>query len=171
MLCLLGGGNALAQDKPAKKPKPVNVSLKVTDENGNPIPNASVIVGEGQIHAETNASGDFDFEALPEDFVTVAELELARFGEAGQPVEGPLPMDFDAIDELAVDTGAALECLPQVAVSDDAATKIRLGNAVIIRGRDAPVEADEACATVRGRLVAIGAIEAGMFKPKRVFAG
>jgi tRNA pseudouridine55 synthase len=107
----------------------------------------------------------------PEDFVTVAELELARFGEAGQPAEGPLPMDFDAIDELAVDTGAALECLPQVAVSDDAATKIRLGNPVIIRGRDAPVEADEACATVRGRLVAIGAIEAGMFKPKRVFAG
>ena len=42
---------------------------------------------------------------------------------------------------------------------------------MIIRGRDAPVEAEEACATARGRLVAIGAIEAGMFKPKRVFAG
>ncbi len=49
--------------------------------------------------------------------------------------------------------------------------KIRLGNPVIIRGRDAPVEAEEACATARGSLVAIGAIEAGMFKPKRVFAG
>ncbi len=49
--------------------------------------------------------------------------------------------------------------------------RIRLGNPVIIRGRDAPVEAEEACATARGRLVAIGAIEAGMFKPKRVFAG
>ena len=107
----------------------------------------------------------------PDDFVTVAELEAARFGEAGQPQEGPLPMDFAAIDELLVDTGAALECLPQVAISDEAANKIRLGNPVIIRGRDAPVEADEACATARGRLVAIGAIEAGMFKPKRVFAG
>ena len=81
------------------------------------------------------------------------------------------PIDFDAIDALLVDTGAALDCLPQVAVSDDAATKIRLGNPVIIRGRDAPVEAEEACATARGRLVAIGAIEQGMFKPKRVFAG
>jgi tRNA pseudouridine55 synthase len=40
-----------------------------------------------------------------------------------------------------------------------------------VRGRDAPVEADEACATARGRLVAIGAIEHGMFKPKRVFVG
>ena len=46
---------------------------------------------------------------------------------------------------------------------------LRLGNPVILRGRDAPVEADEVCATARGQLVAIGAIEAGMFKPKRVF--
>ena len=107
----------------------------------------------------------------PEDFVTVGELELARFGEAGQQEDEPLPTDFTAIDALLVETGAALECLPQVAISDDAANKIRLGNPVIIRGRDAPVEADEACATARGRLVAIGAIEAGMFKPKRVFVG
>jgi len=106
-----------------------------------------------------------------EDFVTVPELEAARFGEAGQPESGDLPMDFGAIDDLIVETAAALECLPQVAISDEAANRIRLGNPVVIRGRDAPVEADEACATARGRLVAIGAIEAGMFKPKRVFAG
>jgi tRNA pseudouridine55 synthase len=115
----------------------------------------------------------------PEDFVTIAELEAARFG--AQDEGGPeavdaddalsAPVDFDAIDALLVDTSAALECLPQVAISDDAATKIRLGNPVIIRGRDAPVEAEEACATARGKLVAIGAIEQGMFKPKRVFAG
>ncbi|MER9891215.1 tRNA pseudouridine(55) synthase TruB [Mesorhizobium sp. M0119] len=108
-----------------------------------------------------------------EDFVTLAELEAARFGE--QSEEGSLaadaPIDFGAIDALLVDTAAALECLPQVAISDDAATKIRLGNPVIIRGRDAPVEAEEACATARGKLVAIGAIEQGMFKPKRVFIG
>ena len=110
----------------------------------------------------------------PEDFVTVAELEAARFGEAGQAAweeaGKPLP-DFGAIDGLLVDTGAALECLPQVAISDEAANRIRLGNPIVIRGRDAPVEAEEACATARGRLVAIGAIEAGMFKPKRVFVG
>ena len=110
----------------------------------------------------------------PEDFVTVAELEAARFGEAGQATweeaGKPLP-DFGAIDGLLVDTGAALECLPQVAISDEAANRIRLGNPIVIRGRDAPVEAEEACATARGRLVAIGAIEAGMFKPKRVFVG
>ncbi|QDC02833.1 tRNA pseudouridine(55) synthase TruB [Mesorhizobium sp. 8] len=107
----------------------------------------------------------------PDDFVTVKELELARFGEAGQPDSGDLPMDFAAVDDFLIDTVAALDCLPQVAVGDDAATKLRLGNAVIVRGRDAPLEAEEACATARGRLVAIGAIEHGMFKPKRVFVG
>lgn len=109
-----------------------------------------------------------------DDFVTVAELEAARFGgktDENSDEEAEVPVDFGALDALLVETAAALDCLPQVAVSDDAATKIRLGNPVIIRGRDAPVEAEEACATARGKLVAIGAIEQGMFKPKRVFAG
>jgi tRNA pseudouridine55 synthase len=107
-----------------------------------------------------------------------SEDELVRLDalEAASPrtrADGEAPEGdrFAALDALLVDTGAALECLPQVALSDDAAARIRLGNPVILRGRDAPVEADEVCATVRGRLVAIGAIEAGMFKPKRVFAG
>jgi tRNA pseudouridine55 synthase len=99
-----------------------------------------------------------------DDLVTVDELEAALGPEDSAE-------RFAALDRLLVDTAAALECLPQVAVTDDAASRIRLGNAVIVRGRDAPVEAEEACATARGRLVAIGAIEAGMFRPKRVFAG
>jgi tRNA pseudouridine55 synthase len=108
-----------------------------------------------------------------DDFVTIAELEAARFGDRSEASEeaNDVPVDYSAIDALLVDTSAALDCLPQVAISDDAATRIRLGNPVVIRGRDAPVEAEEACATVRGKLVAIGAIEQGMFKPKRVFAG
>ncbi|MGE0282069.1 MAG: tRNA pseudouridine(55) synthase TruB [Rhizobiaceae bacterium] len=103
-----------------------------------------------------------------DDFVTVEELEAASPRPKG---ETEAPADFTAVDQLVVDTGAALECLPQVTVNEDAAHRIRLGNPVIIRGRDAPIEAEEACAMARGRLVAIGAIEAGMFKPKRVFAG
>lgn len=106
-----------------------------------------------------------------EDFVTVAELEAAA--AAGRPAEGDTQTQrsFEALDALVIDTGAALDCLPQVVVGDDAAARLRLGNPVIIRGRDAPVEAEEACAMARGKLVAIGAIEAGMFKPRRVFAG
>src|SRR5262245_39701620 len=113
-----------------------------------------------------------------EDLVTVEALEAAAptpYRPDAEGSEDPRPRDAKAryaeLDALLVDTGAALECLPHVALTDDAAARIRLGNPVIIRGRDAPVEADEAFATARGKLVAIGAIEAGMFKPRRVFGG
>ena len=115
-----------------------------------------------------------------DDLVTLAALEQAAAeasprGEAdaeGRIVDPrPDKERFAALDALLIDTGAALDCLPAIPVSDDAAQRIRLGNPVIVRGRDAPVEAPEAYATARGRLVAIGAVEAGMFKPKRVFAG
>jgi tRNA pseudouridine55 synthase len=73
------------------------------------------------------------------------------------------------LDDLLVDTAVALESLPEIALGDDAANKVRLGNPVICRGRDAPLEAADAFATARGRLIAIGSVEAGMFKPRRVF--
>ncbi|HEV7417588.1 MAG TPA: tRNA pseudouridine(55) synthase TruB, partial [Tianweitania sediminis] len=100
-----------------------------------------------------------------DDFVTVEELQEAR-PAIGDEETAP---DFSALDDYLVETAAALDCLPQVALTDDAAARVRLGNPVIVRGRDAPVEADEACATARGKLVAIGSVEAGQFKPKRVF--
>ncbi|YBV95802.1 tRNA pseudouridine(55) synthase TruB [Phyllobacteriaceae bacterium JZ32] len=109
----------------------------------------------------------------PEDLVTLEELEAAwpplpPKDAAGDGGEIPV-RDFSALDALVIDTGAALDCMPQVALSDDQAHRIRMGNPVILRGRDAPVEADEACVTVRGRLLAIGYVEQGQFKPKRVF--
>jgi tRNA pseudouridine55 synthase len=113
-----------------------------------------------------------------DELVTIAEIEQAiasvqpaatEEDEAPQAPR-PGPDQWKALDALLMDTGAALDCLPQVVVNDDTAARLRLGNPVIVRGRDAPAQADEACAFARGRLVAIGAIEAGMFKPKRVFS-
>lgn len=113
-----------------------------------------------------------------DDLVTMAEIEEAiasvpmETSEEGDAPQAPRPGpdQWKALDALLMDTGSALDCLPQVVVNDDTAARLRLGNPVIVRGRDAPVQADEACAFARGRLVAIGAIEAGMFKPKRVFS-
>ena len=107
------------------------------------------------------------------DFVTIEELEAAvplapDEAETDQVSEAER---FKQLDACLIDTGAALDCLPQVAVSDDQAHRIRMGNPVILRGRDAPVEADEACVTNKGKLLAIGYIEQGQFKPKRVFKG
>ena len=105
-----------------------------------------------------------------DDLVTMAELEAAVERPAAEEQELPGEMNrFDVIDRLLIDTGSALKNLAQVAVSDEAAVKIRLGNPVILRGRDAPVRENEACAMARGALVAIGEIDHGMFKPKRVF--
>lgn len=110
-----------------------------------------------------------------DDMVTVAELEKAApQRDRTEDSETPQPARddrFSELDALLIETSGALECLPHVVLSDDQAVKIRLGNPVILRGRDAPVAADEAFATLRGRLVAIGEIAQGQFKPKRVFSG
>ncbi len=58
--------------KSAKTAKTVSVSLKVVDDNGTPVPNAQVVVGEGMIHAETDENGDCSFMAYPDDFVTIS---------------------------------------------------------------------------------------------------
>jgi len=115
----------------------------------------------------------------PEDLVTIAMLEEAagirtvsddsETDDAAESEPETAEDPYAALDDLLVDTIVALDSLPAVALGDDAAAKVRLGNPVIVRGRDAPVEAAEAYATARGKLVAIGAVEAGMFKPKRVF--
>lgn len=116
-----------------------------------------------------------------EDMVTMEEIEEAlaqvpmpepepREGDERPRSPKPGPDQWKFLDKLLLDTGAGLESLPQIIVSDDTAARIRSGNPAIVRGRDAPVEADEACAFSHGKLLAIGSIEAGMFRPKRVFA-
>jgi tRNA pseudouridine55 synthase len=97
---------------------------------------------------------------------------LGREGDLREPLdERPQGEALAALDALLLDTGAALADLPQVSLAEDAAHRVRMGNPVILRGRDAPLDADEVCANARGRLLAVGAIEAGMFHPRRVFAG
>ena len=108
------------------------------------------------------------------DFVTLAELEAAHPPVPTEETSDDgsyecLATRFSVMDAFLIDTGAALESLPQVAISDDQAHRVRMGNPVILRGRDAPVQAEEACVTAKGKLLAIGFIEHGQFNPKRVF--
>lgn len=48
-----------------------DVVLKVVDENGAPIPDAKVVVGEGITHALTDANGSVSFKGYPDDVVTI----------------------------------------------------------------------------------------------------
>lgn len=63
--------NAQVQ-KEKKARQMVNVTLKVVDEQGIPVPKAQVVVGEGVIHAQTDEIGSLAFKAYPEDFVTIS---------------------------------------------------------------------------------------------------
>jgi tRNA pseudouridine55 synthase len=116
-----------------------------------------------------------------EDAVTLETLEaLVAEAEGKVPaddseepgeevIEARLQARFRALDPLMLKTGEAMHGFPQIAVTGDQANRIRLGNPVILRGRDAPLPADDACAFEHGRLLAIGEITQGEFRPRRVF--
>lgn len=69
-------GTSVAQDKPVRKTETFN--LKVTDEAGIPVQNASVVVGEGMIHAQVDENGSLIFNAYPSDFITVTASGYER---------------------------------------------------------------------------------------------
>jgi len=56
-----------------------DVVLKVTDENGTPIPNAGVVVGEGIAHLSTDENGSVSFKGYPEDIVTITAYQYEKF--------------------------------------------------------------------------------------------
>jgi tRNA pseudouridine55 synthase len=91
-------------------------------------------------------------------FVTLAELE-ARKESGGE----------DALDAMLRPVGFVLAELPELVLSTSDAARLRRGQSVIIRGRDAPASAPTAHATSAGESVAIGEIAQGEFHPRRVF--
>lgn len=113
-----------------------------------------------------------------DDLVPLDELEAAAEegreeldAEALEAGAKARVVDFEPLDEYLVAPEVALADLYEVALSDEQAGRVLSGNAVLLRGRDAPAFCEEAYATGHGRLVALGAIEEGAFKPKRVFGG
>lgn len=68
---------------------------------------------------------------------------------------------------MPVETGLA--SLPALAVSAADAQRLALGQAVIVRGRDAPIFEGPVAVSAQGALIALGEIEQGSLKPKRIF--
>lgn len=64
---------------------------------------------------------------------------------------------------------AVLDDILAVLVDQSQAFSLRQGRAIILRGRDAPINEDLVLAKFRGKPVALANIEKGMLKPKRVF--
>jgi tRNA pseudouridine55 synthase len=94
------------------------------------------------------------------DMMTLEKLEsLCDRAAAG---EGSLA---DALMPVAT----ALDDIPAMAVSRADAARLQRGQAVLMRGRDAPVFSGTIYVTVSGQLIALAEADGGEIVPKRVF--
>lgn len=76
----------------------------------------------------------------------------------------------EARDRLLLPVSAGLSGLPELRMSLDQADAIRHGHPVLLTGAAAPLHLAEAWASCGGEAVAIGTVEFGRFKPRRVLA-
>jgi tRNA pseudouridine55 synthase len=74
----------------------------------------------------------------------------------------------EARDALLLPVSAGLNGLPELRMSPDQAATLRHGNPVLLTGAGAPIHLGEAWASCGGAAVAIGVVEQGQFKPRRV---
>jgi tRNA pseudouridine55 synthase len=110
----------------------------------------------GHISALRRVSvGPFGEDSL----ISLDEIERLRLCAPG---EGNL-----ADHLLPVET--ALDDIPALAVSGADAARLRRGQAVLLRGRDAPPLTGTCYVTAQGALVALAEAEGGEIHPKRVF--
>ena len=72
-------------------------------------------------------------------------------------------------EEALLSVATALDDIPALAVTERDAVRLKRGQAVILRGRDAPVMSGPAYAIFGGLPVALGEVDKGAFNPKRVF--
>jgi tRNA pseudouridine55 synthase len=72
---------------------------------------------------------------------------------------------MDALDPVET----ALCDLPALAISGPDADRLRRGQPILLRGRDAPIVEGAVYAMARGTLVALGEVAQGELRPKRIF--
>jgi tRNA pseudouridine55 synthase len=75
----------------------------------------------------------------------------------------------DALRGSLLPVGTGLAALPALTVSAADAQKLALGQAVVVRGRDAPVFEGPVAVSAQGALVALGEMSQGALHPRRIF--
>ena len=104
----------------------------------------------------------------------VIALRRTRVGPFDEQMSVQLAALHDAaeagdIGRLLQPVETALDDLPGLSVSPGDAASLARGQAVLVRGRDAPVLNGAAYAHFKGRILALGELEKGAFRPTRVF--
>jgi tRNA pseudouridine55 synthase len=78
--------------------------------------------------------------------------------------------DREALDALLLTPREAMDGFDEIKIDSAQAAKLRLGNSIVLLGRDAPLAGENVCAVHKSQLVAIGDISTGQFHPRRVLA-
>jgi tRNA pseudouridine55 synthase len=94
------------------------------------------------------------------DMISLERLEAlchrAAFGEL-------------SLADALLPVATALDDIPALAVSRADAARLQRGQAVLLRGRDAPMIRGTVYLTVSGSLIALAEVDRGEIVPKRVF--
>ncbi len=111
---------------------------------------AEALGTKGHVRALHRAAvGDFDAQHA----ITIEDIEAVEGAER---------------DALLQPVAAALSDIEEIRLDARQAATIRLGNPVLLTGTGAPIALEEAWASLKGEAVAVGYVEQGQFKPKRV---
>ena len=97
-------------------------------------------------------------------FAEEAAISLAKLQELGHSAAGR-----DALLSVLQPVETALDDIPALAISGEDAARLKRGQPVLLRGRDAPILKGPIYATSRGTLVAVGEVSQGELRPTRVF--
>jgi tRNA pseudouridine55 synthase len=97
-------------------------------------------------------------------FAEEAAISLAKLEELGHSAAGR-----DALLGVLKPVQTALDDIPALAISGQDAARLKRGQPVLLRGRDAPILKGPVYATSRGSLVAVGEVSQGELRPTRVF--
>jgi tRNA pseudouridine55 synthase len=82
----------------------------------------------------------------------------------------PPPGDRERAEQALLPVEAGLQQLPKLTVSTADAGRLARGQFVLLRGRDAPLVQGRAAIFSQGKLVALGEVEQGEIRPRRIFA-
>jgi tRNA pseudouridine55 synthase len=85
----------------------------------------------------------------------------------GEPSAGDVAPPLLLPPLLPVEAGLA--ALPALRVSSSDAGRLARGQAVLMRGRDAPVMAGWVSVLAHGSLIALAEVEKGELRPRRIF--
>jgi tRNA pseudouridine55 synthase len=94
------------------------------------------------------------------DSVKLEELQAAAPAEGG---------DITALTALLQPVDAGLRSIPSVGVSRADAARLARGQAVLLRGRDAPIMQGFVAVSTHGDLIALAEFEQGELRPRRIF--